>query len=84
MFSTQAASNPTSVSRTLKGHFVVSFFDVVSGEAVGRIAGESLLITVIEPGHCMVSADCSITGSVDAICVTGRSLVNGALDPGFP
>ena len=67
-----------------EGQFVVSFFDVVSGEAVGRIAGESLLITVIEPGHCMVSADCSITGSVDAICVTGRSLVNGALDPGFP
>ena len=84
MSSTAPSKEQSLVSRALDRHLVVSFFDVVSGEAVGRIAGESLLITVIEPGHCMVSADCSITGSVDAICVTGRSLVNGALDPGFP
>ncbi len=30
-------------------------------------------------GHCMVSADCSITGSGDGICVTGPSLVNGEM-----
>ncbi len=46
--SSTAPSNPTSVSRTLKRHLVVSFFDVVSGEAAEPIAGESLLITVAE------------------------------------